>query len=537
MIRSVLHKFCEQGRFSFILVMLLWWAPSDLGQCNPGSALPRSAFTVQEGSVSETAADVTKGVGRVIAAGQGAAKQTIFILEERHNSKLGQLEIALMLWRLQKKHELRQISMEGAFASDGDFSARWFHDATGSGADRRAGLEASLRLLREGEINAAEYVALVEPAVRVRGNEIQSEYAVTASLTNSALGYLVGIAEKTLSRANAQRVDELVRSQKADEALDTIFSNNPWAKERYLKLYGDGVSSTQECEAILREILERARQVGLRVDSQQEAGFREDLNFYRTASRRSCTIVSNTLAMMDAKSPRPVALLIGAAHTGKVVELVKAANLSYAVLSPLSLVESPKAGKLGGPMYQRKMDAKSIDGAGMLGALLDGRKKLPAVLGKQWFRSKAAIYIAINRILAVAARDERLPSDELKTALRALPWITIDWSSVKTTREDNGVRLMVRVTAQTSDTDPNETVTVWVAGFHQPRSVDRQADALLPDDDFDTGKSIMNAIAEESRPAETGATAAETMVVRFSGEAMAAFSSDPTLLERVTFAQ
>jgi len=28
-------------------------------------------------------------------------------------------------------------------------------------------------------------------------------------------------------------------------------------------------------------------------------------------------------------------------------------------------------------MYQHKMDAKSIDGAGLLGALLDGRKKPP----------------------------------------------------------------------------------------------------------------------------------------------------------------
>lgn len=374
--------------------------------------------------------------------------------------------------------------------------------------------------------------------MRVRGNEIQSEYAVTASRTNSALGYLVGIAAKTLSRANTQRVDELVKSQKADEALDAIFSNNLWAKERYLKLYGDGVSSTQECEAILREILERARQVGLPVDSQQEAGFREDLNFYRTASKRSCTIVSNTLAMMDAKSPRPVALLIGAAHTEKVVELVKAANLSYAVLSPLSLVEGPKVVKLTGPMYQRKMEAKSIDDAGMLGALLDGRKKLPAVLGKQWLKSKAAIYIAIDRIIAVAARDESLPSDELKTALQALPSITIDWSSMKTTREATRVRLTIRLTAQASDTDPNETVTIWVVGFHQQsRSGDPQANPLSPDDDIDIGKSLMNAIAEESRAAEGGAGIAEPMVVRLSEETMAAFSSDPTLLERVTFAQ
>jgi hypothetical protein len=243
--------------------------------------------------------------------------------------------------------------------------------------------------------------------------------------------------------------------------------------------------------------------------------------------------------MMDAKSPRPVALLIGAAHTEKVVELVKAANVSYAVLSPLSLVESPKVGKLTGPMYQRKMDAKSIDDAGMLGALLDGRKKLPAVLGKQWFKSKAAIYTAIDRIVEVAARDSRLPSDELKAALQLMPSITIDWSSLKITREANRVRVMFRVTAQTSDTDPSETVTIWVAGCHQP-SLSGEPNTTPPlsaDDDFDIEKSLLNAIAAESRSAGVEMVPVKSMVVRLSIETMAAFSSDPTLLERVTFAQ
>src|SRR5205814_8797292 len=112
-------------------------------------------------------------------------------------------------------------------------------------------------------------------------------------------------------------------------------------------------------------------ELGVRTEPQAEAGFREDLNFYQTASRRSCTIVKNTLAMMDATSNAPVALLIGAAHTPKVVELIKAAQLSYAVISPLDLVAPTKAPGLTVPMYDRKSKAKSVDERGMLGALLD----------------------------------------------------------------------------------------------------------------------------------------------------------------------
>ncbi len=447
-----------------------------------------------------------------------------------------------MLWRLQKSYGLRQISLEGALAAKGDLPAKWFHDATSSGAARKAGQEVAVRLLREGEINAAEFIALTQPTVQVKGNEIESEYGVGASSTNSTLGYLVAIAETSLSSSDAQRVNDLVKAQKIDEAIDTIFSNNAWAKQRYQKLYGNNVASTEESVAILREVEAKARELGVKIEPQQEAGFREDLNFYQTASRRSCTIVNNTLAMMDSASTAPMALMIGAAHTEKVVELIKAAKVSYAVLSPISLVEGTKTSKLTVPMYQRKMNLESTDGPGMLGALLEGRKKPPPVLWTQWFRSKTAIYTSIDLIVAAAARNERIPSDALRAQLQGFQSIKIDWSSMKIARESDRVAVTLKVTAQTSDTNPQQTLDIWVAGWHQPPPPppDKKGSTEPPpDDNSDIEKLIQDALVEDrNKPTDTvEPRTGEVAVVQLTTQTRAAFSTDPNLLQQVTVAR
>lgn len=513
---------------------------TSIQKCNPDLIPPsRSTFTIQDGPITQIATEVGNGVGKVIASGQGSTNRTIFIFEEKHDSRIGQMEIALMLWRLQKSSALRQISLEGAFVANGDLSAKWFHDSTGSAAVKRARQETALSLLREGEINAAEFIALLLPAVQVRGNETESEYNVTPSKTNSTLSYLVGIAQRSLTSSDARRVDDLVKAKKIDEALDTIFSKDDWSRGRFQKLYGDNVASTEESVVIMREVETKARELGVRIEPQQEAGFSEDLNFYQMASRRSCTIVRNTLAMMDATSTAPVALLIGAAHTPKVVELIKAAKITYVVLAPLALVTPNKASKLTAPMYHRKMDLKSIDEAGMLGALLDGRKKPPSVLGKQWLKSKAAIYASVDLIAAAAARNERIPSDKLRMELQSFEPIKIDWSSMKVTREGDRARVMFKVTAQTSDINPRQTADIWVTGWHQPPlppppdgppSVTSSSD-----DDFDMEKLVQAALDEDrNKIGEPAAQPGKVAVVQLSTKTMAAFSTDPTLLQQVT---
>jgi hypothetical protein len=528
------HLSCGENRYgSDVISNSMLTVP----ECDPESIPPaRSTFAIQGGQITQIVTEVSAGAGKVVAAGQGVNNRTLFVFEERHDSRIGQMEIALMLWRLQRSHGLRQISLEGAFTAKGDLPVKWFHDATGSETARRAGHEAALRLLKEGEISAAEFIALTQPAVQVKGNEIESEYQVEPSRNNAVLGYLIGIAERSVPARDIQQVNTLVKARKMDEALAVIFSHDPWANERYQKLYGDHIASTEESVFILREIEKKAGELGVKTEAQAEAGFRADLNFYQTASRRSCTIVKNTLAMMDATSTAPVALIIGAAHTPKVVELIKAAKLSYVVISPLALDTPTAVPGLTGPMYHRKSELKSVDDLGGLGALLDGRKKPSPVVGKQWFKSKAEIYAATDLIVAAAAQGGPMPSDALKAELQSFNSIKIDWSSKKVVKKGNAVQVLYKVTALTSDTDPRQSVDIWVGGWLQPPAppTNPPGDASPSGDDFE--RLILVALAEErsgKQQTETGKVA----VVQLTSRTRAAFSTDPALLQQVTAAR
>jgi hypothetical protein len=506
--------------------------------CGSGAVPPsRSIFAIQDSPATQIATQIAKDVGKLVASGQGDTNRTIFIFEERHDSRLAQMEIALMLWRLQKNQGLRQVSLEGAFASKGDLPAT-FHSSTNA-ASNRTHQEVALTLLREGEISAAEFIALAAPAVHVRGNEIQSEYKVEASKTNAALAYLMAIAERSLTSTDAQHVDELIGAKKIDEALNIIFSKDPWCKERYDQLYGDKhTASTEESEVILREIEQKTKALGLEIDPQDQAGFRADQGFYQMASKRSCTMFKNTLAMIDPTSTTQVALIIGAAHTPKVVELIKAAKLNYVVLAPASMGRPHKATDLTATLYQRKLARKSIDEAGMLGALLDGRKKPPPVLGEKWSESKIGIYTAVELIVNAATQNEPIPSDELKRVLGAFKSIKIDWTSFKKKIEEGRIHVIFKVTAQTSDTNPDKTLDIWADGWHQPPlgPPGKPPSSMSPsDDDFDMEKLILAAREEERNKADqTPTTPPKVAVVQLTTKTKAAFSTDPSLLQGVT---
>ncbi len=495
---------------------------------------PRAAFTIQEGDLQRVATEVGKDVGKVVAAGQGSKKQALFIFEETHNSRIGQLEIALMLWRLQKNHGLKLVSLEGAFVTKGALPAKWFHDLT-TGKMQESGRETALRLLREGEISAAEFIALVQPAVQVKGNEIESEYGVSPSKTNAALDYLTGIAERSLTASDVNKINNLVNDKKIDEALDAVFSKDSWAKARYEKLYGNDISSTEESTVVLREIEAKARALGVTIEAKQQAGFLEDLNFYQMASRRSCTIVKNTFAMMDAETTAPVALIIGAAHTPKVIELIKAAQVNYVVLSPLSLTAPNPVSNLNAPTYVRKSNLKSVDENGKLGALLDGRKKPSTVLDKQWLKSKAEIFLCTDRIVA-EAQNGPVPSDALKAELQSFPSIKVDWSSIKISKEDDVTRVMYRVTALMSDTDPQQTVDIWGYGWMQPPDPPDGTRGLAPGPGDDPFEGLMLDKLGEARnppPPKDGPVIVEQLTTR----TRAAFSTDPDLVTRVSVAR
>jgi hypothetical protein len=179
---------------------------------------PRSSFTIQPGPVSQMGLAIAKDVGKVVAAGQGRSNGPIVVFEERHDSRVGQMEIALMLLRLQRQYGLQMVSLEGAMAAKGNLPVAWFANAADNSETKRAREAVAVRMLRDGEIGAAEFIALVRPQVQVRGNEIQSEYDVTPPNGNPPVSWLLRIASTYLTPPQRQQFRDAAQAGRTEEA-------------------------------------------------------------------------------------------------------------------------------------------------------------------------------------------------------------------------------------------------------------------------------------------------------------------------------
>src|ERR1017187_8197734 len=63
--------------------------------------------------VAQVSQEITGGVG-VLQKASGGAKGPVFVFEEVHTSRIGQLQIATMLVRLHDHHGLKRIGLEGS---------------------------------------------------------------------------------------------------------------------------------------------------------------------------------------------------------------------------------------------------------------------------------------------------------------------------------------------------------------------------------------------------------------------------------------
>src|ERR1035441_3368903 len=130
-----------------------------------------------QGSVSLPTLDVvaaareaTDGVGAVLKTNSNGNKGPIFVFEEFHTSRIGQLQIAAMLVRLHDKYGMRRIGFEGKVQSSPALDAAWYRSAGGelAKADRE---DLAVRMVAEGEISSAELMAMQYPDVVVDGTE------------------------------------------------------------------------------------------------------------------------------------------------------------------------------------------------------------------------------------------------------------------------------------------------------------------------------------------------------------------------------
>jgi hypothetical protein len=370
--------------------------------------------------------EATKDVGTIQKTVSTGDKGQVFIFSEYHTSRIGQLQIATMLLRLHDKYGLKKIGLEGKVTSAKPINAAWFQGAGGEQA--KAEREAlGVRMVADGEISSAEFIAMEFPDAEVFGVESAEEYGQTLDVkSNPEVEYLVAIAEKGLTPEDGRRVMQLMNQKKNDQALELMLTADPWVKERYGNLKNGRTTSSEEMVARIHELQGKARSVGADVSPSARQDIEKIASFYGTASKRSETMVDHTIEII-ARTDGPVAMVIGAAHADKVSELLGKRGVSYALIQPIDL--DPTYGSLTVEQFNRKSNGGwARDSKGTLGHVLNSQRKPPPVIERSSGESYASMQLA-GMLIAKAARGHKKVPDDIWPQLSTLPGLRVDQAS------------------------------------------------------------------------------------------------------------
>lgn len=210
-----------------------------------------------------------------------------------------------------------------------------------------------------------------------------------------------------------------------------MLTSDPWIKAKYDGIKAGDVTPVEAELESLKQIEAKAESVGATIEPETKSEMSQLKTFYETASQRSVTMVNRVLALPGTKSGTPVAMIIGAGHSDKVAQLLRAKDVSFVLFRPLAL--NPQgAGSLSLVQFERKARGGWVDdGPLSLGRILSARKKPQPVVELKSAPSFTNFNYAAH-VMAKAARAGRsLPDNTLKAQLAALPGVIVDWSSVR----------------------------------------------------------------------------------------------------------
>lgn len=154
-----------------------------------------------------------------------------------------------------------------------------------------------------------------------------------------------------------------------------------------------------------------------------------------------------------------------------------------------------------------------------LGADLGRHSKPPVVIEKQWFKSKAEIFMATHLIATAAATGEKPPFQSISRELKSLDSIKIDPSSYEMVKN----RVIFKIKARANDSSPTQMVNIWVGAWkHQ---------ALLEE----MLREGLREVKQESKNGEMDGREKHqpnrTTTLQISKETKAVFSSDPDAIK------
>ncbi len=367
------------------------------------------ARSPQDGKARAIAKQVARGVGQSVRASKVQGEPWVAVFQETHVSRVGQVEIALMLYRLYRDYGMRHIALEG-YVRNTTADASWFHKLPATPGERK---RVATQLLQEGEISAAEYLALLLPELSLQPIEDPEEYVELAEGAGGAgMTYLIRIAlklleEPTLASKHVAEITRLQEQEKPDELLEYLLQIDPWVAEKAAGFRPKGKAvQVEEWIDLVTETEKKARDVGAKPEPGERQAMRELKAFFEARHKASFTMAEATSALARRSSAPPIGMMIGAAHTNRVCEVFDQNQMPYVVLGPRSLADEDDIGDIDTDAFVRKGRKLSVDNEA-LGRLIDGRKKPPPVISEAWLQAKTSLYLLTDKIAKVADRAAR----------------------------------------------------------------------------------------------------------------------------------
>lgn len=191
---------------------------------------------------------------------EGSSEPHAIVLDEKHSSRVGQVEIAIMLNRLYHSAGLRHLGLEGNVVEEPESDLSWFTSLP----DANIRTAVALQSLRQGEVSAAEFAAMVLPGFQVHAIERNTEYQVDlpAAAGQSYNGYLVAIALMGTTADEMAEANALLDQNKYEEAIRHIVGTDPWTLSWYETLERTTpVLTVEEMRNLGLEIERRANEV------------------------------------------------------------------------------------------------------------------------------------------------------------------------------------------------------------------------------------------------------------------------------------
>ena len=347
-------------------------------------------------TLGEIAEEIAADAGEVLSVVEGDPERVIFVFEERHDSKLFQVEIAIMLNRLYEDYDMRHIGLEGLMTAEGTLDCSWAHRSSPYKPDQpiTGHEDVIVQTLQDGEISAVEMMGLIYGDVIVHGIDNAELYGVSVpeEAWIAPYDYLYSIAFATMSEVMFTAWQALTDLGKDQEAFEFAVSTNPFTAERYARLSDPAqLMSVEETLRMYDELRAKAVELDANLHPDAEPNMELLEAFLEAVHQRSEAFAANMLDLAAAYPGVPVAMNIGALHTARVAELFTDAGVSFIVLRSQAQSEGSTAGLLSPEAYRRKEQGLSVAPDWALGALLDGRRKPEPAATKAWYKAQVVI--------------------------------------------------------------------------------------------------------------------------------------------------